>query len=236
MSADRAFGGPLQGQIDRLSPPRSVRVVVTGGVAVVLLASVLVVATVAGPASASDPVQAERETVDGPGRGPGADDPMTRARLLSVVVPSVCGLPRARLVGGVHPVAPRPYGPWAAIVGYRPWADNERPETHIGDIIRDDVADGLIILACSPGGNGYFEKALAYRSDGHFLGAVPVLRHIPPSPYAIGFDHDWTAIIGQAIRLRVHSFGPYDAHCCPSVVTGLRFRWVDGRFRLIRST
>lgn len=211
---------------------KAIRSVLVGGLTVAMMSTVVVVSVV-HTASAASRSETTATPFDHDSEPAGPATPMTRVRLLSVVVPPLCGLPRARLVDGVHPLDTGLYGPWAAIVGYRPGGDDERPETVIGDLNGDGVADGLIILACSPGGNGYAEKALAYRSDGHLLGLIPVPRHVPPSQFAIGFDHHWTAIIGGTVRLRVYSHRPNDSSCCPSRVTVLRFRWTAAGFQLV---
>jgi len=162
---------------------------------------------------------------------------MTHRRLLSVVAPSLCRLPRARLRRGVHPLS-QTYpqtGPAAAIIGYGRFQYGE-PATRLGDLNGDHVADGLIVMACvfESQSNYSYEHVFAYRANGTFMGRIPISRNIPPSWAQYIVDLDQTGIRSQTVRVRVRHYRDGDAHCCPSRTSNLRFRWVNGRFRIIR--
>lgn len=165
----------------------------------------------------------------------GINNPMTGIRLRSVTIPSVCGMRRARLVNGVHPdsaVYPED-GPAAGIWGLG--IDTGRVATYVGDVTGDGVKDGMIIVGCqfSAASSYITSRAFVYRSDGKYLGVLPVGRNIPPSWAPYEFDRSATTIIGGTIKVRVWSFRPSDPHCCASILTVLRFRRIDGVFRRV---
>ncbi len=171
-----------------------------------------------------------------PAEATATEDRITRADLLAAPIPSVCGMQPTHLVDGVHPDSdtfPDP-GPAAAIFGHG-FLTGAPQKIRTGDFTGDGVADGLIVVGCNQtSGSSYItSRVFAYRPNGRFLGHVPVTGHVPPSlvaPFQVGR----AVIVDGTIRLQVWTFRRSDAHCCPSVLTRLWFRWHNGSFDLVR--
>ncbi len=165
--------------------------------------------------------------------GEAVTGPMTHRRLTSVMVPNLCGLRRARLHNGVHPLS-RVYpddGPAAWIIGYGEY-DSGPKATRIGEINHRGARDGLIVMRCvfSTHSSYVYDHVLAYRSNGTLMGRLPISRNIPPSWAQFGVVLGSTFIRDQVVHVRVLHYRPSDAHCCPSLATSLRFRWAGDRF------
>ena len=159
-----------------------------------------------------------------------------RADLLAAPIPSVCGMPPTHLVDGVHPDSdtfPDP-GPAAAIFGHG-FLTGAPQKIRTGDFTGDGVSDGLIVVGCNQTNQSSYitSRVFTYRPNGSFLGHVPVTGHVPPSRVA-PFQVGRAVIVDGTIRLQVWTFRRSDAHCCPSVLTRLWFRWHNGSFDLVR--
>jgi hypothetical protein len=161
---------------------------------------------------------------------------ITRADLLAAPIPSVCGMQPTHLVDGVHPDSDTfpDTGPAAAIFGHG-FLTGAPQKMRTGDFTGDGVADGLIVVGCNQTNqSGYItSRVFTYRPNGTFLGHVPVTGHVPPSRGA-PFEVGRAVIVDGTIRLQVWTFRRSDAHCCPSVLTRLWFRWHNGSFDLVR--
>ena len=155
-------------------------------------------------------------------------EPMTVDRLLTLRVPAVCDFRAAHYVNGVHPDSPGPYDSFAEVVGAGYSADYFPIQAHVGDLTGDGVSDGLMVVECTYGGNGVVFNIFVYRSDRRLLGRIPVERYVHTDSYAPQYPK--AKIINGTIRTTVHSWDADDAHCCPSIVTRLRFRWNGSRF------
>ena len=154
--------------------------------------------------------------------------PMTVARLKVRPIPAVCDFRAARYVDGVHPDSPGPYYSFAEIVGAGDTAGRFNLQAKVGDLTGDGVADGVIVTACTYGGNWVYFNAFAYRSDGTRMGRLPVESYIA----SVGFEPTYptVSITNREARLRVNAYRRGDAHCCPSITTNLRLRWNGSRF------
>lgn len=155
-------------------------------------------------------------------------EPMTVERLMALKVPRVCDFRGAVYVDGVHPDSPGPWGNLAQVVGAGGSAGRFPLQAHVGDLTGNGVADGLMVIECTMGASGYVNSAFVYRSDGHRIGRIPVERFVPSFGYAPIYPE--ATIRNGTIRMTVASFGPDDAHCCPSITTHLRLRWNGLRF------
>ncbi len=188
-----------------------------GALALCLCLAVAVVAGAQSPSSAQGQTGEER-----------ASEPMTVERLMSLKVPRVCDFRGAVYVDGVHPDSPGPWGSFAEIVGPGNSAGRFPLQAHVGDLTGNGVADGLMVTVCSYGTNSAFFNAFVYRSDGHRIGRIPVERFVPSVNYPPAYPV--ASIRNGTIRMTVTSYGPNDAHCCPSITTHLRLRWNGLRF------
>ena len=155
-------------------------------------------------------------------------EPMTVDRLLTLRVPAVCDFRAAHYVDGVHPDSPGPYFSIAEVVGAGDSAGFLPLQAKVGDVTGDGVDDGLMVVECTYGGNNVFFKLFVYRSDRRLLGRIPVERYVHSDIWAISYPK--AKISDGTIRTTVHSWDADDAHCCPSIVTRLRFRWNGSRF------
>lgn len=154
--------------------------------------------------------------------------PMTVSRLKLRPIPAVCGFRKARYVNGVHPDSPGPYGELAEIVGAGALTGRFNLQAKVGDLTGDGVADGVIVTACTTGGNSVYFNAFAYRSDGTRIGRLPVESYVPTAGYNL--QYPTASISNREVRLRVLSFRATDPHCCPSITTNLRLRYNGSRF------
>lgn len=158
---------------------------------------------------------------------PRASEPMTVERLLTRPIPKVCGFRAARYVDGVHPDAPGPDFSFASVVGAGD--DQSRPlQAHVGELTGNGVDDGLMVVACTYGGNDVHFNVIVYRSDGRRLGRVPVERYVSTTFWAPAYPE--ASIRNGKIRIEVSTWRGNDAHCCPSVHMTLRFRWNGLKF------
>lgn len=159
---------------------------------------------------------------------PEASAPMTVDRLVNRPIPGVCDFPAARYVDGVHPASPGEFDSFAEIVGAG-WSTGQFPlQAKVGDFTGNGVADGVLVVECTYGGNTVFFNAFAYRSDGTRLGRLPVERHSPPSAWPAAYPT--VSIRNGKIHLTVRTWRPTDAHCCPSRTTTLHLRWTGLKF------
>ena len=158
--------------------------------------------------------------------------PMTVARLKVRPIPAVCDFRAARYVDGVHPDSPGTYNSFAAIVGAGDTAGRFNLQTKVGDLTGDGVADGVIVTACTYGGNSVYFNAFAYRSDGTRIGRLPVERYVTTAGYNL--QYPTASITNREVRLTVASFRATDAHCCPSITTNLRLRYNGTSFVRVR--
>ena len=109
------------------------------------------------------------------------------------------------------------------------WSAGSLPlQAKVGDVTGDGVDDGLMVVYCTYGSNGVYFNVFVYRSDRRLLGRLPVERYVHTDSYAPQYPR--AKIIDGTIRTTVHSWDADDAHCCPSIVTRLRFRWNGSRF------
>ncbi len=155
-------------------------------------------------------------------------EPMTVDRLLTLRVPGVCDFRAAHYVDGVHPDSPGPYDSFAEVVGAGDSAGFLPLQAKVGDVTGDGVDDGLMDVLCTYGGNNVFFNIFVYRSDRRLLGRIPVERYVHTDIWAISYPK--AKISDGTIRTTVYSWDADDAHCCPSIVTRLRFRWNGSRF------
>ena len=188
-----------------------------GALALGLCLAVAVVAAAQSPSSAQVQPGEER-----------ASEPMTVERLMSLKVPRVCDFRGAVYVDGVHPDSPGPWGSFAEVVGAGNSAGRFPLQAHVGDLTGNGVADGLMVTMCTYGTNNVFFNAFVYRSDGHRIGRIPVEQFVPSVGYPPLYPQ--ARIRNGTIRMTVATFGPNDAHCCPSITTNLRLRWNGLRF------
>ncbi len=159
---------------------------------------------------------------------PEASAPMTVSRLVNRPIPPVCDFPAARYIDGVHPASPGPFDAFAEIVGAG-WSAGQFPlQAKVGDFTGNGVADGVMVVECTHGGNTVFFNAFAYRSDGTRLGRLPVERFSPPSAWPAAYPT--VSISNGKIHLTVRTWRPADAHCCPSRTTTLHLRWTGLKF------
>ena len=155
-------------------------------------------------------------------------EPMTVDRLLTLRVPAVCDFRAAHYVNGVHPDSPGPYESIAEIVGAGGTAGLLPIQAKVGDVTGDGVDDGLMDVLCTPGGNNVHFNVFVYRSDRRLLGRLPVERYVHTDSWAISYPR--ANISNGTIKTTVRTWRPSDSHCCPSIVTRLRFRWNGSRF------
>lgn len=155
-----------------------------------------------------------------------ASEPMTVERLLTQRIPKACAFRAAVYVDGAHPDSPGPDFSFAEVVG----AGNiDFPlQAHVGDFTGNGVADGVMDVICTYGGNNIVFNVFAYRSDGRSLGRVPVERYVPTTFWSPQYPE--VSIRNGKIRIAVDTWAPGDSHCCPSISRFLRFRWDGLRF------
>lgn len=182
----------------------------------------LVAAGVLTAPAGADPVMA------GQAAGPEASAPMTKSRLIQRPIPRVCDFRAARYVDGVHPDSPAAFDAIAEIVGAGFSAGSFRLQAKVGDFTGNGVADGVMVVECTFGGNTVYFNAFAYRSDGTRLGRLPVERYSPPSAYPPAYPT--VSIRNGRIHLSVQTWRPADPHCCPSRTTTLHLRWTGLKF------
>lgn len=85
----------------------------------------------------------------------------------------------------------------------------------VGDLDRDGVADGALLLFCYPGGSAYSFAVLVYTAAGGYAGSVDYANGVPnrgmfaPGVESVGIDQ-------ERLVVRWSTYAGDDAHCCPS--------------------
>lgn len=98
----------------------------------------------------------------------------------------------------------------------------------IGGLDGDQVDDGVAVVGCNGGGNGFSEEVLVY------------VAATPDAPIRVEYEDvvptasfapvvETVSIVGERLRMRWLVFTDRDAHCCPS-------RPVEGVFRIADGT